>query len=165
MGMSDYYKALREKIGNQLIFMPSVAGIIRNEQGHILFGRKHRESQWGLIAGSIELGELPADAMIREAKEETGLDVIPERILGVYGGEGRRYTYSNGHQVEYLTIVFACRVISGELDTENEEMGELAYFPVDQLPPTAVKYPKEIFVESRGERAHFEMSTDAASQR
>lgn len=159
MGMSDYYRALREKIGNQLIFMPSVAGIIRNEQGHILFGRKHGESDWGLIAGSIELGEMPADAMIREVKEETGLDVIPERILGVYGGEERRYTYGNGHQVEYLTIVFACRVISGELDTENEEMVELAYFPENQQPPTAVKYPKEIFVDAGGEQAHFEMRT------
>lgn len=33
MGMSDYYKNLRDKIGNELIFMPGVAGIIRNEQG------------------------------------------------------------------------------------------------------------------------------------
>lgn len=163
MGMSDYYKDLREKIGKQLIFMPSVAGIIRNEQGHILFGRKHRESEWGLIAGAIELGEMPADAMIREAKEETGLDVIPERILGVYGGEGRRYTYGNGHQVEYLTIVFACSVVSGDLDTENEEMMELAYFPEDQLPLTAVKYPKEIFVEAGGEQAHFEVSKNVAN--
>jgi len=53
MGMSDYYQKLREKIGNELIFMPAVAGIIRNERGEILFGRKHNEENWGLIAGAI----------------------------------------------------------------------------------------------------------------
>ncbi len=46
MGMSDYYKNLREKIGNELIFMPGVAGVIRNDHGEILFGRKHNETNW-----------------------------------------------------------------------------------------------------------------------
>ncbi|MGG3279912.1 NUDIX domain-containing protein [Paenibacillus solani] len=160
MGMSDYYKDLRDKIGNQLIFMPSVAGIIRNDVDHILFGRKHREELWGLVAGAIELGESPAEAMIREAKEETGLDIIPERIIGVYGGEERRYTYSNGHQVEYLTIVFECSVTSGELDQENDEMAELVFIPEEHLPPTAVKYPRHIFMKANGERAHFEVNRE-----
>lgn len=121
----------------------------------ILFGRKHREDVWGLAAGAIELGESPAEAMVREAKEETGLDIVPERIIGVYGGKERRYTYSNGHQVEYLTIVFECRIISGELDLENDEFAELVFFPEDQLPPTALKYPEHIFIKANGERAHF----------
>ncbi|WP_349290378.1 NUDIX domain-containing protein [Paenibacillus sp. 7516] len=86
MSISDYYKNLRAKIGNELIFMPGVAGIIRNEQREILFGRKHNESTWGLIAGAIEIGETPAQAMIREALEETGLVIQPEKIIGVYGG-------------------------------------------------------------------------------
>lgn len=101
MGMSDYYKNLREKIGNELIFMPGVAGVIRNEQGEILFCRKHNQINWGLIAGAIELGETPAQAMVREAWEETGLIIEPEKVIGIYGGEEQRFTYSNGHQVEY----------------------------------------------------------------
>lgn len=40
MSMSDYYKNLREKVGNELIFMLSVAGIIRNETRKILFQNK-----------------------------------------------------------------------------------------------------------------------------
>ncbi|MGV2964836.1 NUDIX domain-containing protein [Paenibacillus sp. FSL L8-0435] len=156
MGMSDYYKNLREKIGNELIFMPGVAGIIRNEQGEILFGRKHNESTWGLIAGAIELGETPAQAMAREALEETGLVVEPEKIIGVYGGEARRFTYSNGHQVEYLTIVFECRIKSGQLTPDNEEMKDLQFFSEDQLPAMANQYPDYIFSSNQEERAHFE---------
>lgn len=156
MGMSEYYKNLREKIGNQLIFMPSVAAIIRNDEDHILFCRKHRETLWGLPAGAIELGETPTQAVIREVREETGLTVDPERILGVYGGEGKRYTYSNGHQVEYLTVVFECRVRSGTLDKDNEEMGELRYFAEDRIPPVAVTFPKTIFSKALGEAADFQ---------
>ncbi|GIO83239.1 NUDIX domain-containing protein [Paenibacillus faecis] len=155
MGMSDYYKNLREKIGSELILLPSVAGVIRNDQGEILFGRKHNQEHWGLIAGAIEIGETPAQAMVREALEETGLDVEPERIIGVYGGEEQRFTYGNGHQVEYLTIVFECKIKAGQLIPDNEEMKDLKFFPEDQIPPIANKYPDYIFSSRQEERAHF----------
>ncbi|URN93805.1 MAG: NUDIX domain-containing protein [Candidatus Pristimantibacillus lignocellulolyticus] len=155
MGMSNYYKNLREKIGDELIFMPCVAGIIRNEKGNILFGRKHNEQNWGLIAGAIEIGETPAQAMIREALEETGLDIEPIRIIGVYGGKEQRLTYKNGHQVEYVTIVFECTIKDGQLDPDNEEMKELKFFSEDQIPPIANTFPDYIFSSKQEERAHF----------
>lgn len=80
-----------------------------------MFGRKHNETNWGLIAGAIELGETPAQTMVREAWEETGLIIEPEKVIGIYGGEEQRFTYSNGHQVEYLTIIFECSIKSGQL--------------------------------------------------
>ncbi|AZS16559.1 NUDIX domain-containing protein [Paenibacillus lutimineralis] len=156
MGMSDYYQKLREKIGDQLIFMPAVAGIIRNDRGEILFGRKHNEEKWGLIAGAIELGETPAQAMVREAEEETGLVIEPQRIIGVYGGKDRRFIYNNGHQVEYLTIVFECMIKGGQLIADNEEMHELQFFSEDNLPPIANNYPEYIFSSNQEVGAHFE---------
>lgn len=155
MGISNYYKNLREKIGDELIFMPCVAGIIRNEKGNILFGRKHNEQNWGLIAGAIEIGETPAQAMIREALEETGLDIEPIRIIGVYGGKEQRLTYKNGHQVEYVTIVFECTIKDGQLDPDNEEMKELKFFSEDQIPPIANTFQDYIFSSKQEERAHF----------
>lgn len=156
MGMSEYYRNLREKIGDELLFVPSVAGIIRNDRGEILFGRKHKEQHWGLIAGAIELGETPAQAMIREAYEETGLEVEPTRIIGVYGGKERRHTYSNGHQVEYLTIVFECRDLDGKIMQGNEEMCELRYFNEHKLPSFINNYPEYIFSKDQVEAADFE---------
>lgn len=156
VGMSEYYKNLRDKLGNQLIFIPAVAGIIRNIEGNILFGRKHGELNWGLVAGAIEIGETPAQAMIREVFEETGLTIEPGRIIGVYGGEEHRLTYTNGDQVEYVTIVFECRIIAGELTPDNEEIKELKYFSEDQIPPIINKYPKYIFNSNQDEKAHFE---------
>jgi hypothetical protein len=51
--------------------------------------------------------------------------------------------------------VFECSVVSGELDRENDEFAELAFYPEDQRPPTALKYPEPIFIKGNGERAHF----------
>ena len=59
--------------------------------------------------------------MVREAEEETGLVIEPSRIIGVYGGEDHRFIYNNGHQVEYLTIVFECMILGGQLTSDNEE--------------------------------------------
>ena len=46
MGMSAYYKKLRDKIGNELIFIPSVAGVIRNDLGEILLQNKGNGEKW-----------------------------------------------------------------------------------------------------------------------
>ncbi|MFD1177809.1 NUDIX domain-containing protein [Paenibacillus puldeungensis] len=156
MGMSEYYANLRNKFGSELIFMPAVVGVIRNENNEILFGRKHSEDNWGLIAGAIEIGETPSEAVCREVLEETGLIVRPERLIGVFGGEKHRFTYKNGHKVEYLTIVFECICIGGELTPDNDEIKELKYFNEDEIPPIANPYPKEIFIKDRNERAIFE---------
>jgi ADP-ribose pyrophosphatase YjhB (NUDIX family) len=156
MSMSEYYKNLRAKFGPELIFMPSVAGIIRNENQEILFGRKCNEENWGLIAGAIELGETPSEAIRREALEETGLIIEPERIVGVFGGESQRFTYNNGHQVEYLSIVFECKILRGELNPDNDEMKELRYFKEIEIPMIAINYPKEIFRRNKDDKAIFE---------
>ena len=42
-----------------------------------------------------------------------------------------------------------------KLDRENNEFAELVFFPEDQSPPTALKYPEHIFFKANGERAHF----------
>ncbi|WP_455644304.1 hypothetical protein [Paenibacillus chitinolyticus] len=48
MGMSDYYRNLREKVGSERIFVPSVAGIVRNEPGDILLQNKGNGEKWSL---------------------------------------------------------------------------------------------------------------------
>ncbi len=147
MSMSHYYRVLREKIGSMPIFTPSVAAIIRNHRGDILFQRPTGSMDvWSLPAGAIELGEPPAMAVVREVYEETGLRVEPVGILAVLGGETFRFTYPDGNQVEYVVVVFACRVLSGELRCQDGESAELRYFDAALRPPLALPYPDDIFL-------------------
>jgi len=156
MGMSDYYKRLREKVGNELIFMPSVAGIVRNDLGEILLQNKGNGEKWSLPAGAIELGEAPAEAVVREVWEETGLFVVPKKLLGVFGGEDFRYQYPNGHQVEYNIFIFDCVTQSGELSPIDNETVELHYFSPSNMPELALPYPKDLFLHNENSELYFQ---------
>jgi len=58
MAISDYLKDLRSRVGHQLLQVPSVAAIIRDEKNRILL-QKTSENIWSLPAGAIEPGETP----------------------------------------------------------------------------------------------------------
>jgi len=147
MPISDYLKNLRGKIGGELLLLPSVAAIIRDGQGRILLQGK-AEDVWSLPAGAIEPGETPAQAVIREVWEETGLIVRPVSIAGVFSGaNGFRFTYSNGDAVEYTVILFECEKIGGELGGRDEETLRLKYFTPDEMPQLPIKYPRRLFSE------------------
>ena len=145
MGMSDYLKSIRRQIGPQLLLTPGVAAIVRNEKGQILLHRREDNGAWSLPGGGVDPGETPAEAVVREVLEETGLVVVPTSIVAVVGGtEHMRFTYPNGDQIEVVATVFACRVEGGTLGLAGEETVELEYFDLASLPPIFPHYPVEI---------------------
>ncbi|WP_083520787.1 NUDIX domain-containing protein [Alicyclobacillus kakegawensis] len=162
MPMSDYCTNIRRKIGNQLIFCPSVVEItiIRNKRNQILFVQEAGKTMWGLPAGAIELGETPAQAVVREVEvwEETGLQVVPTHLLGVFGGEKCRWINPDGNQVEYLNFVFACTVKGGTLQAVDGEIGNFAFYDPSSLPPLQFPYPKELFCPNPNPRTFFQRS-------
>ncbi len=145
MSMSLYYKKIREQLGHELILIPSVAAVIKNEQGEILFQYPGRE-YWSLPAGAIEPGETPEEAVVREVWEETGLKVRVKKKKGIFGGKEFRHTYSNGDQVEYIVVVFECEVIGGKLKSIDGESLKLQCFSLSEKPPLALPYPDKIFL-------------------
>ncbi|WP_379134749.1 NUDIX domain-containing protein [Paenibacillus sp. sgz500958] len=145
MPISDYYRGLREKLGTELLMVPSVAAVIRNEEREILFLRKGGETLWALPAGAIEPGETPPRTLRREVFEETGLMVNPVRILGVFGGEKFRYIYQSRDHVEYVFTVYECSIVKGNLRSEDGEAEELRFFRDQELPEFTIPYPLEIF--------------------
>jgi mutator protein MutT len=154
--MSDYYKKLRKKVGNEIIFMPSVAAVIRNNFGQILFQNKGNGEKWSLPAGAVEPGEAPAEAVVREVWEETGLIVLPTKLLGIFGGKDFRYQYPNGHQVEYSIFMFECIVKNGELSPKDSETAELSFFSTNKMPELALPYPKSIFTQKSNVELFFQ---------
>ena len=86
MPMSDYLQQLRQKLGHDLLLLPSAAVVLFDEQNRILLGKHSDKNIWVLPGGLIEPAELPADAALRELWEETGLIAELTSILGVYGG-------------------------------------------------------------------------------
>jgi len=80
-----------------------------------------------LPAVPLNLDELPADAAVREAWEETGLVVRPHRLLGAYGGPHCVVQYPNGDETQYVIIAIGCTVIGGTATADQDETLELRY--------------------------------------
>ena len=147
MPISDYLKGIRAAIGHDMLLSPGVAAIIRDEAGRVLLQKRSDDGLWSLPAGAIDPGETPAQAVVREAHEETGLHVVPEKVAGVFGGVGFRHTYPHGDKIEIVSIVFLCKVTGGELDGLDGESLELRYVTPEDFPESPIlnRYPKELF--------------------
>ncbi|MGD1469066.1 NUDIX domain-containing protein [Vibrio harveyi] len=148
MSASHYVKELRSKIGNQVLMIPGVAAVILNESNQLLLQKKS-DGSWSLPAGMIEPGESPSQAVIREVREETGLAVEVERVLGVFGGEGFGFAYPNGDQVEYTVVLLKCQQTGHFVEQLDDETSELAWFSRSDMPTLALPYPLEcLFAEN-----------------
>jgi len=161
MGMSRHWKEVRNLVGSRLLLMPGVAAVIRDEQGRVLIQRRP-DGSWSLPAGAIEPGESPADAVVREVREETGLVVRPTTVLGVFGGGDRQRTiYANGDEVEYTVVLFAADVVGGELSTAADETIDLRWVAPGDV-PEEVRYPREVLEGSTGASVWFSLGGEAA---
>ena len=141
--MSPYFRQLRSRVGHDLLLLPAVAAVIRDHHGRLLLQEKTSGEGWSLPAGAIEPGENPEQAVRREVLEETRLIVVPTRLVGVFGGEGFRYVYPNGDEVEYTVALYRCSVVHempGERDSETKS---LRYFAIDEMPRLRLPYPIE----------------------
>lgn len=86
MPMSAYLRDLRARVGTTRLLLPSVTGVVRDVAGRVLLVQQHDDQRWSTPGGAIEPDETPANAVVREVWEETGLLVAPVRVLGVYAG-------------------------------------------------------------------------------
>ena len=130
---------LREHVGHTLLLLPAAAAVIRDEAGRVLLIRRGDGSGWSLPGGFMEPGERLTDAVVREVWEETGLEVEPQRIVGVYSDPAYTHIiYPNGDQVHFVSTTFACRAVGGTLRADGDESLEVAYFAPDALPAPIV---------------------------
>lgn len=139
MPTPEYISQLRTRIGHDLLMMPVANALVLNDAGEVLLQQRSDNGRWALPGGIMEPGEEPAETLIREVYEETGLRVAPERLVGVYGGDGNVGAFPNGDRYAMIVMTFKCRVTGGELRIDGDETLALAYFAPDALPDTLLE--------------------------
>ena len=132
MAMSGYMANLRSKIGQDLLLVPAAGVAVFDGEGRLLLGRHVDDGLWATIGGSMEPGETPTDAALRELLEETGLTARILGIVGVYGGPSFEVTYPGGARVAYVVTLYACQLLGGEPTPQRDELREIGWFGPDQ---------------------------------
>ena len=132
MPISPYLKNIREKLGHDLLLLPSVSAIVLNDAGHVLLQLSKDVHRWIVPGGMLEPGELPSDAIIREMHEEAGIRVRPTRISGVYTMPVIQYP--NGDRATYVITQFVCQLLSGTPHVHDDESLDWRFFPPHDLP-------------------------------
>ena len=130
---------LRQHVGSITLLTPAVAAVIRDAGGRVLLIRRGDGRGWSLPGGVMEPGEELAGCLVREVQEETGLQVEPVRLVGIYSDPAVNHiTYPNGDQIHVVSATFICRVLAGQPRPDGDESLDVAYFPPDGLPETLV---------------------------
>lgn len=105
------------------------AGAILFNERDELFLIKRAEGVWFFPTGWCDVGMSPCATIVKEMREEVGLEVTPLRIIGVYDSAkwrpGALHLYS---------IVFYCRLDGGTLRLHPTEVLDAGYFACDALP-------------------------------
>ena len=102
--------------------------IILDAQSRVLLSHRADRDKWNLPGGRVEAGETPWHAIVREVEEETGLQVVVERLLGIYSVPSK----------PELVFNFLCSQSAGQLQV-TAEADQHAWFNHTELPPNILR--------------------------
>jgi 8-oxo-dGTP diphosphatase len=112
---------------------PTACALCVDDEGRILLARRAGEifhGYWDLPGGFVQEGEHPLDALRRELREETGLNVVPREFLGVWMDR-----YGPGDDApSTLNLYWTADVVDGDLRAADD-VSEVDWFRASELPP------------------------------
>lgn len=136
---------LSERFCREIGYITPKVGVdaaIFDERQRILLHKRSDDGKWSLPCGWVEVGESLIEAVVREVKEETGLDVRPTHILGIY--DSKAYAPHKPHN--WCHILYLCTATGGNLAISPESI-DIGYFDANTV--------------TEWHNSHKEISTDA----
>lgn len=119
---------------------PKVAvAVVIERDGALLLGRRVNtpgQGKWSLPAGYVDRGEVVEAAAAREAREELGVPVTIQRLIGLYSSAGD----------PVILAVYAAAIRAGE-PVAGDDLDAVGYFPLDALPELAFPRDREILAD------------------
>jgi 8-oxo-dGTP diphosphatase len=110
--------------------------------GQVLLTRRRDLPLWVTPGGHLDQGETVQACCLREAKEETGLDVEIERLIGLY-----ILPRVVGGAMGPMTFLFACRVVGGAPHLTDETTA-IRYWPLEKLPVNTPQWHRRYLTDA-----------------
>lgn len=108
-----------------------IRGLVLSADKKILLVKESADKKWSLPGGWADVGYSPKETIIKEVKEETGLDVAPQKLLAVFD----KKMHAHPPQPFYVyKMVFYCELLSNSIQ-KGFDVLDVQYFEIDQLPP------------------------------
>ena len=129
----------REIVHSEGLLHREVGVIVLNENNEILLEKrsatkKQSPNKWALCAGHIEAGDIPENAILREVKEEIGIDITEEdlQFLDIFRRDKK---FSNGQYNNTYIYIYVYRTNKKIEDytIQIEELSEVKYFPITDI--------------------------------
>jgi 8-oxo-dGTP diphosphatase len=124
---------------------PCGEALVVRADGRVMLTRRAFEPRagwWDLPGGFLEPGEHPEEGVVRELREETGLEVRPRRLIGiymdVYGAEGDAT----------MSVTYECEVVGG-VERAADDVAEIGWFGPEELPPVAFEHGERVIADWR----------------
>ncbi|WP_407343539.1 NUDIX domain-containing protein [Pengzhenrongella phosphoraccumulans] len=133
MARIDYYDDKAAPPANSVV--PAAVGCVIDDRGRLLLEHRVDNDLWALPGGTHDFGESITDTVVREIREETGLDVEVIGLVGIYTDPKHVIAYTDGEVRQQFTLAFRCRLLGGQLekDSESHELRWVAKDELDEL--------------------------------
>lgn len=118
MPKRDYYDDPDAPAANSIVV--AVTAIVRNVDGDVLLIERTDNGLWAAPGGAQDMGESVVDTVVREVREETGLEVEVTGISGIYSDPKHVIAYDDGEVRQEFSLCFHARPIGGEARTSSE---------------------------------------------
>ena len=105
-----------------------VNAVIFNQDGLMLLEKREFDGTVGIPGGWVDWGESPEEAIVRELKEETGLDIKVEKLVGILSRKPGMFE----SDMSSIHILYLCSVIGGNLSKSDESL-EVGYWDHTQI--------------------------------
>jgi ADP-ribose pyrophosphatase YjhB (NUDIX family) len=100
--------------------VPAASAIVLDDDGRILLVKRTDNEYWSIPGGAMEPGESIADTIVREVREESGIETRVEKLLGVYSNPRHVVVYDDGEVRQQFSVCFLCRAVGGEPRPSDE---------------------------------------------
>jgi ADP-ribose pyrophosphatase YjhB (NUDIX family) len=107
--------------------------------GRVLLVQERADDRWAMPGGWADVGEVPSEMVAREAREESGLEVVARKVIGVYDANRR------GEPLEFYhayKVMFLCEIVGG-LPAAGDETLAVDFFAPASLPPLSLERTSE----------------------